>query len=146
VTDTWFFNTDDGEAEGKGAYVKMLDTPCIALWKFKGKRDPEKELAKPLAGERVFYYLNDVGFIATALFTNEPPIPDSQVFRENTPEAFSRHVSDIVFVRNEDAITSSEVKAMGGKLQYIGPLYKMSDQRIAAEILRELQSRARSRP
>jgi hypothetical protein len=141
-TASWFFNTDEGEDEGKGAYAKMLDKSCIALWVFKGKLDPEKSLSKPASGERVFYYLNKVGFIATGLFTNEPPISDDWIFRNGTPRAFSRPVSDLVTVANICALKRSEVESMGGRLQYIGPLYKISDQQIADKMLHELESRS----
>jgi hypothetical protein len=142
-TASWFFNTDEVEPEGKGAYAKMLDKSCAALWVAKGKKlDPEKALSKPASGERVFFYLKEVGFIATGLFTNDPPIPDDSIFRKGTPRAFSRRVSDLVTVANSSAVTPSEVKSMGGKLLYFGPLCKISDQQIADKILAELKSRS----
>jgi len=141
-TASWFFNTDEGEAEGQGAYVKMLESSCIALWQFKGKRDPEKELSKPAQGERVFLYLNRVGFIATGLFTDYPPVADNSIFLKGTPRTFIRRVTNLVSVSNSSALKRSEVEAMGGKLQYIGPLYKISDQQIADKMLAELESRA----
>lgn len=140
-TASWFFNTDEGEAEGKGAYAKMVDKSCIALWVFKGRLDPEKSLSKPASGERVFFYLNKVGFIATGIFTNEPPTSDDSIFREGTPNAFSRPVSNLIAVPNNCALKRAEVESMGGILQYIGPLYKISDQQIADKMLHELESR-----
>jgi len=142
-TANWFFNTDEGEAEGKGAYAGMLERSCIALWDFKGKVNPEKVLSKPVVGERVFFYLNGVGFIATGLFTDESPISDDTIFRKGTPRAFSRRVSNLISVSNEEALKKSEVEKMGCKLQYIGPLYRISDQQIADKMLKELESRGR---
>lgn len=143
-TASWFFNTDEGEAEGKGAYVKMLDKSCIALWVLKGRLDPEKSLSKPASGEKVFFYLNKVGFIATGQFTNEPPTSDDSIFRAGTPNAFSRSVSNLIVVPNNRALKREEVESTGGKLQYIGPLYKISDQQIAEKMFTELESRGAS--
>jgi hypothetical protein len=142
AVESWFFNTDEGEPEGKGAYVKMLENSCIALWNFKGKGDPEQILSKPTAGERVFYYLNRVGFIATGIFTNEPPFPDDTVFPHGTPGAISRRVSNLVSVAHSHALSPSEVKSIGGRLQYIRALYKIVDTQVADKIYEELESRA----
>jgi hypothetical protein len=141
-TASWFFNTDEGEAEGKGAYARMLEKACVALWTLSGNIDPEKDLSKPASGERVFFYLNKVGFIATGLFANEPPVPDDSIFRQGTPRAFSRRVSNLISVANGDALKTPEVEAIGGKLQYIGPLYRISDQQIADKMLKKLEFRS----
>jgi hypothetical protein len=92
----------------------MLESSCIALWNFKGKGDPEQMLSKPAAGERVFYYLNRVGFIATGIFTIEPPVPDDSIFPKGTPGAVSRPVSNLVLVAQSNALNPSEVKSIGG--------------------------------
>jgi hypothetical protein len=141
-TASWFFNTDEGEAEGKGAYVKMIDKSRIALWVFKSKLDPEKSLSKPVFGERVFFYLNKVGFIATGIFTDEPPISDDTIFLKGTPRAFSRSVTELIALPIHRALKKVEVESMGGRLQYIGPLYKISVPQIADKMLAEIKSRS----
>jgi len=142
-TGSWFFNTDEGEPEGKGAYMKMLDNSCIALWNFRDTRHPEQMLSKPAAGERVFYYLNRVGFIATGVFTNEPPAPDDSIFPKGTPGAVSRRVSNLVSVAHGNALNPSEVKSIGGRLQYIRAFYRIADAQFADRMYEELESRAR---
>jgi Endonuclease NucS len=142
-TASWFFNTDEGEPEGKGAWAKMLANSCIALWYPQDKADPEKKLAVPIAGERVFFYLNKTGFIATALFTEEPPVPDDTVFPKGTPRAYHRRVSGLIEISPANALKRGDVAALGGKLQYIGPLYRIADQQLADKMLEEFESRAR---
>ena len=142
---SWLFNTDEGEPEGKGAYVKMLEHSCMALWSFKGGRQPEQTLSNPTVGERVFFYLNRVGFIATAIMTDEAPVPDDTIFPKGTPGAVSRRVSNLVSVAHRNALTPSEVKLKGGRLNYIQALSRISDTRVAEMIHTELKSRALQR-
>jgi hypothetical protein len=135
---SWFFNTDEGEPEGVGAYVRMLENSCIALWEYP---DTEKKLSKPKPGERVFFYLNGVGIIATGIFTIEPPISSNLIFRKQTQQEFIRRVSDLLSVANDSAITVSEVAQMGYVLPCVSSLCRISNEQVADKMLRELESR-----
>jgi phosphinothricin acetyltransferase len=142
----WFFNTDEGETEGIGAYVKMIDQSCVALWNFANPRSPEAELSRPASGDRVFFYLNKVGFIATGLFTDEAPTSNDLVFRPKTPGAFSRQVSDLITVSHDKAVKQAEVLGMGYNIRCIKALYRIPDERreVMGKVLGELKIRSQA--
>jgi hypothetical protein len=137
----WFFNTD--ESESPGAYLRMIDQSCIALWKFQNQeKDPEETLSRPEAGQRVFYYLNGVGIIATGLFTAEPPIASNSIFGKKTELEFRRSVRDLLKVDTRHALTVKEVGQMGYALPYRNTLCEISNKDIPAKMLKALESRS----
>ena len=90
----WFFNTDEAEAPGQGAYLLMLQQSCIAAW---GKKyNANALLAKPLAGDCVFFYVDKVGIVAKATFTTSGPFSSKSIFRKQTQGEFHRNVVELV--------------------------------------------------
>ena len=60
VRGNWFFNTDESEQPGKGAYKRMINQSCIAAWGNCRGKGADEILKVPVAGERVFLFR--VGF------------------------------------------------------------------------------------
>ncbi|PSH05613.1 MAG: hypothetical protein CXZ00_00230 [Acidobacteria bacterium] len=133
----WFFNTDEGEISG--AYVRMLEDSCVALW---GYPNAAEKLSRPASGERVFFFLNRVGVIATGIFTDEPPFASNKIFGKETEREFRRNVSNLISVANEHALTVSEVGQMGYKLPCISSLCRITNHNVADQMFYELESRA----
>jgi len=100
----WLFNTD--ESEKHKAYQKMLQLKCIAAWYGPNTRGL---LAKPSAGDRVFFYVDGKGIIAKAHFTEEGPFKSNDIFGEAERYEFHRRVVNLVeggplpfaFIRNK---------------------------------------------
>ncbi len=136
---SWFFNTDEGEPEGAGAYLKMIENSCIALWEY---LDTAKKLSRPEPGDRVFFYLNGVGIIATGIFTDEPPMSSNLIFGKQTEQEFIRTVSDLISVENRFALTSQEAADMGYNLPCLSSLCRISNAEIGDKMLSLLESRA----
>ena len=136
----WFFNTD--EAEIPGAYLKMLDQSCIALWGVHYRA--EQLLAKPQTGERVFLYLNQVGVIGSGLFTNDPPVPSDSIFGKQQEGEFRRSVFNLVSISNEHALKPSELRQMGFSVPRTAWL-KIYKPLVAKQMLKVLEARANKR-
>lgn len=138
----WFFNTDEAEAEGRGAYRQMLVKSCVAVWRFKDSRDPRQVLSRPSAGERVFLYLKKIGFIATGIFAGDDVVPDESIFGPGAPEAFSRKLVDLVSVPKSRAVTLAELKQMKGRLNYRSTLCQIRDEETVTNLFKTIMSRA----
>lgn len=108
----WFLNTDEGEAPGVGAFSRMIDGSCVALWGRPDRLDPEDRLSVPLAGERVFLYLNKIGIIAAGFFTNEPPKAGNTIFGKANEREFHRVIADVIVVDSSRAVSASEAFEM----------------------------------
>ena len=76
----WVLNTDEAEAEGRDADKKMCSLSRVAAW---GETfGAEGKLGKPEAGDRVFFYKNNVGVVAMATFDHTDPLPLKRHFRD----------------------------------------------------------------
>src|SRR6266699_2309949 len=76
----WLFNTDETEAEGEGAYQKMIDQACIAAWGSCRNQGAKRTLEKPRPGETVFLFCARRGIIASGQVTDEQPVARNSVF------------------------------------------------------------------
>ena len=76
----WFFNTDESEKEGKGAYQKMIDQSCIAAWGECRGNGAEATLNKPGDGDIVFLYRAGFGVVASATCTGESSFKGKSIF------------------------------------------------------------------
>jgi hypothetical protein len=76
----WFFNTDESEAEGEGAYHEMINESCIAAWGNCRNQGALQMLKRPAERDMVFFYCARRGIIASGEFTEDPPFAADSVF------------------------------------------------------------------
>ena len=108
----WLLNTDEAEAPGKDADVRMKARSVIAAWGT--TYGAEAMLGKPEAGDRVFYFLDKVGIIAMATFDHTEPYPSNDIFHKQKEGEFSRKVVELVKLTPGRFITPSEVRTATG--------------------------------
>lgn len=90
----WFFNTDESEQPGRGAYKRMISESCVAAWGDCRGKGAEELLKGPSAGERVFLFRVGFGMVATGLFDNQEPYSCNTVFNEKGE--YHRTVTDLL--------------------------------------------------
>lgn len=73
----WFFNTDETEEVGKGAYKKMIAQRRIAAWGDCRNKGACETLNEPEVGETVFFFVAGQGIIASGQVKGK-------AFREDT--------------------------------------------------------------
>ena len=98
----WIFNTDESEEPGQNAYARMFEQSCIAAWG--NDYDAKRMLAKPRAGDRVFFYRDKVGIIGLATFTDEPPFSSNSIFEKQMEGEFHRRVLGLKRLPSEKAM------------------------------------------
>jgi hypothetical protein len=80
-TTYWFFNTDETESGGKGAYHEMISQSCVAAWGDCVRTDGALQmLLMPAEKDVVFLYCAGRGIIASGEFTDEQPFAADTVF------------------------------------------------------------------
>ena len=105
----WYFNTDEGEKEGKGAYLKMIQMGVFATWGSCHGTGAEATLNRPKKGEVVYFYLAGSGIIARGV-AGEKAYKDDTIFVGAHGE-FHRAVNDLKVL--DYALTHAEVKSAG---------------------------------
>ncbi|MBI1930167.1 hypothetical protein HYR99_38690 [Candidatus Poribacteria bacterium] len=126
----WLFNTD--ESEKREAHRKMLQLKCIAAWYGPNTRGL---LAKPSAGDRVFFYLDGVGIIAKANFTDADPFKSNDIFGEAEKDEFHRRVVNLVKPKGGPLSFAFILEQTGYHLPVKGlALKKIHDSDAAAQI------------
>lgn len=112
------FNTDESEIPGKGAYKRMLAKSRIATW---GPFTGNHLIARPVASDIVFFYLDKKGVIAKAVFTEAGPFRSNDIFGKEDEEEFSRDVVDLVILPDDAPIRPAEVvAALSFHLPFVG--------------------------
>lgn len=70
-------------------------------------------LSKPEAGDRVFFYLKDVGIVFYGTFDHSSPLPSNDIFHKAEEGEFSRKVVDLVLPKG-GTVSPRTVKAATG--------------------------------
>lgn len=129
----WLLNTDESESAGKDADIRMKARSVIAAWG--PTYEAEAKLSKPVAGDRVFYFLDRTGVIAMAIFDHSAPFASNDIFHKQHEGEFSRKVVDLVKLAG-NVITPAEVKAATGySLPTRGAALKMIHDQKAIEYM-----------
>jgi hypothetical protein len=134
----WYFNTN--ETFFKGSYRKMLKHGVIAVCGFYNSEDM---LNKPKNGERIFAYLNRMGFIAAGRAGDRPAYPSGAVFRQEGNYEHHRPVQWEAIVEPDRAVKASEAREWGYPVPVKVALCKIYNPKVAEKIAKELQKRAR---
>ena len=133
----WLFNTDEAETPGQGAYLLMHQQSCIAAW---GEQyNADVLLAEPLAGDRVFFYVNKVGIVAKAIFTTSGPFSSNSIFGKQKEGEFHREVIELVEPQRGPLSHAFVRQQTGYFLPVIGRALKSLDRVEAREAARNIE-------
>ena len=105
----WIFNTDETEEVGVGKHDLMLKKQVIAAHGWCKGIGAERTLNKPDAGDVVFFYRAEYGFVGTAVATGHYAIPASDIF--NSAGEYHRPVANVKIVEDNEVVTAAEVHA-----------------------------------
>jgi len=106
----WFFNTDESEIEGEGAYIEMLNRSVIAAWGDCNGNGAERTLNKPKDGDQIFYFLAGTGIIASGKVSGLA-FQANTIFRQASE--FHRTVVELID-RRRNPLTTKEVREVTG--------------------------------
>jgi hypothetical protein len=103
----------------------------------------EAKLQRPVAGDRVFAYVNESGIIAVGTFLDDEVYPSQDVFddRRPRPREFHRRVRWEARVEPRRGIDNSTVSGWGYRLPVRCTIAKMSDRQFGDRVQAELTRR-----
>lgn len=108
----WLFNTDETEEVGVGKHEVMLARQVIAAHGWCKGKGAERTLNQPVAGDIIFYYRADFGFVGCAKATSQFATPTNQIF--NATGEYMRPVEQVQILTKNQIVTAAEVKSSTG--------------------------------
>lgn len=130
----WFFNTN--ETYARGAYKKMVEQAVMAVY---GYHDGKERLDRPLPGNRVFMYVNNIGIIGVGKVADEESFSSDSVFGKQNEREFQRRLIDFKAVSGKNAVRAAEVSQMNYNLPVRSTLCKIYNPTVAKRIAEQIE-------
>ena len=135
----WFFNSN--ETYAPGAWERMIEHGVIAAYGY-GEATTKAKMDMPAKGDRVFVYVNRKGIIAAGKVAEDMSEQGSGVFDKSTEgDEYHRKVNWLVEVPIENAVSASEVSALGYNLPVRCTIGRWNDLKRAEDVVKLLKSR-----